>query len=294
LDVNNTNKQTRKDYKELYTGTDFLIDGRIAQILMLLFINFMYGAGIPLLYPVTLLTVIFIYWVDKVLFLKLYKLPKNFDEKIQETVRLTLEFLLLIHISFAIWTYGSPDIFGNENQLSSTYQNEVSQSVSSSNSYYAQQISARIFLGHNVPLDALFVIVVCMLLLKYVLFETLEKLFALCCKCCTNHFYVDDYTAEKLPFYQLYTDDELIDELEVLDSQIRHNTSPDLKILLNQRMNALELELQRRENLKNYQQEKTFISLASYNVMLNPKYKPFIKSEIEKDRQQYTADMRNK
>jgi len=73
----------------------------------------MFGPGLPLLYVATLLSLIFIYWVDKVLLLKVYKLPKNFDEKLQETVRSCMLFLLILHIAFAVWTYGQPLIFGS-------------------------------------------------------------------------------------------------------------------------------------------------------------------------------------
>jgi len=236
-----------------------------------------------LLYPTTLVTLIFAYWVDKVLFLKVYRLPKNIDEKMQNTVRNTLQAILILHISFAIWTYGNPDIFGTENQLSSSYSNLVNQEVNGSASYYSQQIGARIFLGHNVPLDILLALVIAMLIIRYFFYELLKRLFNLCCKCCVKNVYVDDSTSQKLPFYQLYSNDDLIDELQILDHQIRGNQSKQLEVLLNQRLNALELELKRREPLENYQQDKKFISLASYDVMLNPQYKPFIKAEIDSE-----------
>jgi len=47
-------------------------------------------------------------------------------------------------------------------------------------------------------------------------------------------------------------------------------------------MAGLHLEKDRRDAGNNSQDSKQFISLASYDVMLNPEYKPFIQNEIEK------------
>ena len=96
---------------------------------MIVFINFLYGAGIPLLYATTLITLIFSYFIDKFLcikpslihllltfhikVLKMLKLPKTLDEKLSQTVRKCLSVILPLHLIFAIWTYGSPSIFGN-------------------------------------------------------------------------------------------------------------------------------------------------------------------------------------
>jgi len=80
---------------------------------MVLFINFLYGAGLPFLFMSTFVTLGLIYYVDKLLLLKFFRKPDHFDERMQETVRNVMIFILIIHCPFAIWTYGEPDVFGS-------------------------------------------------------------------------------------------------------------------------------------------------------------------------------------
>lgn len=70
-DKTKTRKKTQEAWNLLYTGPDFLIDFRYSQILTVIFICFLYGAGLPLLYYSTVLNLIIIYWLDK-FFCKLF------------------------------------------------------------------------------------------------------------------------------------------------------------------------------------------------------------------------------
>lgn len=46
-----THKIIQSDYENLYTGPEFILHVRYAQILATIFVTFTYSAGIPMLYP---------------------------------------------------------------------------------------------------------------------------------------------------------------------------------------------------------------------------------------------------
>jgi hypothetical protein len=282
-DESKTHTDTQNEYVSLYTGLTFDLDVRYAQIIMVIFVNFLYGAALPLLFVSTIVTLIVIYWVDKLLFLKFFRLPKNFDEKLQETVRNTLIFILLIHLAFAVWTYGAPNIFGRLNQLNSDYKGLVSTAVGAS--YYAEQIGARIFLGHNIALDILFLVILAYIIFNLFLLELLLRFFQLCFRCCKKTQYVGDSSQAKLTFFQLLTDEELDDEIRFCQHRIRHTEHPGLKSLLQERFDSLWQEHTRRDRIPNYREDRCFISLPSYDVLLNPQYKKFTLNEIQQEEQ---------
>jgi len=43
--------------------------------------------------------------------LRVSRLPKNYNEKLEAIVRVTLYYIVIIHLLFAIWMYGNTDIF---------------------------------------------------------------------------------------------------------------------------------------------------------------------------------------
>jgi hypothetical protein len=47
-----TKQVLQEDYEEMYTGEEFEFEVRYAEISSAFFITMMFGAGIPLLYPI--------------------------------------------------------------------------------------------------------------------------------------------------------------------------------------------------------------------------------------------------
>src|SRR5687768_7290285 len=90
FDKTKTRKRTQQGWNALYTGPDFLIDFRYSQILTVVFICLLYGAGLPLLYFSTVINLMIIYWLDKYFLLRICKVPKRYDEQLEQKVRQAL------------------------------------------------------------------------------------------------------------------------------------------------------------------------------------------------------------
>ena len=57
----------QSDYEELYVGAEFLLDSRLAQIIAVVWVTFIYSPALPLLLPLAVVNFSIIYWVDKTL-----------------------------------------------------------------------------------------------------------------------------------------------------------------------------------------------------------------------------------
>ena len=68
-----THKIIQAEYEDLYTGPEFILQLRYAQILSQIFITMTFSSGIPILYLITLISFIISYWVDKFLMLRYFR-----------------------------------------------------------------------------------------------------------------------------------------------------------------------------------------------------------------------------
>jgi len=114
FDKRRSRKLLQVEYEELYTGPEFHLDARLAQIVAFVWVTFMYSPGLPVLFLITALNFTIIYWVDKYLLLRFYRTPKNFDEK-------CIEFSLKeIRLSFVFHFIIGALVFSNEKILTSS------------------------------------------------------------------------------------------------------------------------------------------------------------------------------
>lgn len=87
---------------------------RYSQLLTLLYVTFMYGAGMPLLYIIALFSLVAIYWVDKITLVRLYRSPPRYSSKLMSRARMWMTPMLLIHICLGFWMFSNSTIFESE------------------------------------------------------------------------------------------------------------------------------------------------------------------------------------
>jgi hypothetical protein len=59
---------------------------KYSTILNVVFVTFMYGFGIPILFPVAVISLIILYFVEKTMLYYSYRIPPMYDEKMSELV----------------------------------------------------------------------------------------------------------------------------------------------------------------------------------------------------------------
>lgn len=109
-DRRKSKKYLQSDYEELYTGPEFQLDARLAQIVAFTWVTFMYSPGLPVLFIITAVNFFIIYWVDKCLMLRFYRIPKNYDEtSIMFTIH-EMKFSLIFHFFFGAIVFSNKRI----------------------------------------------------------------------------------------------------------------------------------------------------------------------------------------
>lgn len=73
-----TRATVQSDYEALYTGPEFILQVRFAQFLSIIFVTMTYSSGLPILYLMSVLSMVCTYWIDKILLLKFYRLTDGF------------------------------------------------------------------------------------------------------------------------------------------------------------------------------------------------------------------------
>lgn len=94
----NTRKVTQAQLEALYTGPDLFLDERYAQMLTAIFVCTAYSTGIPLLMPICVLFFAVLYWVDKYMFVNVYRTPPRYAWHLAERSSSLLPYAVLIHL----------------------------------------------------------------------------------------------------------------------------------------------------------------------------------------------------
>jgi hypothetical protein len=65
-DTNITKKKTIQQYVNVYSGPNYLMHFKYSAMLNTIFVSFMYGLALPLLFPIALLAIIILYIVERI------------------------------------------------------------------------------------------------------------------------------------------------------------------------------------------------------------------------------------
>jgi len=94
-------------------GPEFQLDARLAQIVAITWVTFMYSPGLPILFLMAIVNFFIIYWVDKWLLLRFYRKPKNYDEtSIQFSIH-EMKFAFFFHLVIGSLVYSNDRILSN-------------------------------------------------------------------------------------------------------------------------------------------------------------------------------------
>lgn len=94
---------------------DFQIEDFYAQVLMIVFVGFMFGGGVPAMIPVCLLGLLSRYVYCKYVFIRFCRIPKTFRESLNDRALKILQITFFCRGFLSIYMYGASDIFVTEN-----------------------------------------------------------------------------------------------------------------------------------------------------------------------------------
>ena len=90
---------------------EFDIEDHYANILMILLVTMMFSGGMPVMIPITFIGLFTRYLYFKHSFIRFCRVPKTFNESINNKVLRILPFCVFFHFAFSLWMYGVSEIF---------------------------------------------------------------------------------------------------------------------------------------------------------------------------------------
>ena len=103
--------KTQSALNKVYAGPEFDLATRNSQVLNLIFTCYLYSSSIPFLNLIAATALFCLYWTDKCLVLRHYKKPPLLSYHLNSAAIKLLPVIIILHSMFAIYMYGSEDIF---------------------------------------------------------------------------------------------------------------------------------------------------------------------------------------
>jgi hypothetical protein len=109
-DKRKTRQITQDEYEDLYTGPEYILQLRFAQVTALVFVTFTFSSGMPLLYYITFISLFITYWTDKILVTKYFRKENGFTADLSRNVVNMLYWAVVIHIPFGYLMLSEPNL----------------------------------------------------------------------------------------------------------------------------------------------------------------------------------------
>ena len=95
------------------SGPEFVTDYKYTWVLNSVFVTFMFGFGMPILFPITAVTLFFIYVVEVTALYKSYRQPPKYDEKLSRAVIKLMWWAPVLYLAFGYWMASSKQLLSN-------------------------------------------------------------------------------------------------------------------------------------------------------------------------------------
>jgi hypothetical protein len=109
-DKRKTRQITQDEYEDLYTGPEYILELRFAQVMALIFVTMTYSSGMPLLHLITFLSLAITYWTDKILVARYFRKENGFTSDLSRNVVNMLYWAVVIHIPIGYLMLTEPNI----------------------------------------------------------------------------------------------------------------------------------------------------------------------------------------
>ena len=105
---------TQEELNEYYKGPPFKLNYRYSQVLVTLYVCWMYAISMPLMPVFGAVSCYLSYWVDKFLFCNFYRTPPMYSDDMGKNCTSLLGYLVILHLGMSMWMMGNEEIFQGE------------------------------------------------------------------------------------------------------------------------------------------------------------------------------------
>ena len=109
-----TKSTSIQGYISLYQGPIYFMHYKYSSILTICYMTFMYGFGMPVLFPIALASFIVLYICERIMFFYAYVMPPMYDERLSNDVLNKLQFAPLLYVIFGYWMASNQQLLSND------------------------------------------------------------------------------------------------------------------------------------------------------------------------------------
>ena len=120
-----TNKTSVQGYVKTYSGPVYSMHFKYASLMNITFITFLYGFGIPILFPISAFAIFVLFLVEKTMLFYAYQMPPMYDEKLSKEVLNKMNWAPIFYCAFAFWMAGNRQMDSNDNLVPRAFKSEA-------------------------------------------------------------------------------------------------------------------------------------------------------------------------
>ena len=98
-----TKCKTIQQYVNIYAGPQYFMHFKYSAILNISFMTMMFGAGLPILFPIAAASFGVLYCLENYMLYYVFKQPPAYDEKLNDSVLENLSWAPLFTLGFGYW-----------------------------------------------------------------------------------------------------------------------------------------------------------------------------------------------
>ena len=97
---------------DLYSGPDFIIHFKYSFILNVTYVTMFYGAGLPILFPIAVLSYIIFYICERYQLAQTYTMPPAMDDMLTKNALDLLGYSPILLLLNGFWMFSNKQMFG--------------------------------------------------------------------------------------------------------------------------------------------------------------------------------------
>lgn len=121
MNSSQTKKHLIIDYVDLYSGPEYVIHYKYSFIMNVVFMTFMFGAGLPILFPIAVCSLTVLYLMERLQAAYSYQKPPMMDASLSETAINMMITAPLFYAAVGFWMYNNPGFFRNDKIVFTQY-----------------------------------------------------------------------------------------------------------------------------------------------------------------------------
>ena len=163
---------------DFYKGPPFKLHYRYSQVLVTIYVCWMYTISMPLMPIFGAMSCYLSYWVDKFLFCNFYQTPPMYSDDMGKRSTALLGYLVILHLLMSLWMMGNEEIFQGQPLSGQAYPDDLRKGIR------ASTLEEKLFKKHLFPIELTLVIFVGWMLLSRMSSTFLSKVCG-CLRCLT-------------------------------------------------------------------------------------------------------------